>query len=103
MKVKDAIAAADAVKPNAFSEETKFQWLRRMEGCLQAEVFLMAPAQIRELDLQYPADMDREYNKYADSMTIYNSAYTAFVCWFCQLYDPAEGYYGEEARRHEVE
>ena len=60
MKVKDAIAAADAVKPNAFSEETKFQWLRRMEGCLQAEVFLMAPAQIRELDLQYPADMDRE-------------------------------------------
>ena len=55
MKVKDAIAAADAVKPNAFSEETKFQWLRRMEGCLQAEVFLMAPAQIRELDLQYPA------------------------------------------------
>ena len=88
----------------------------------------MAPAQIRELDLQYPADMDREllvdppyddlyplylqaridaengeYNKYADSMTIYNSAYTAFVCWFCQLYDPAEGYFSEEARRHEVE
>ena len=60
MKVKDAIAAADAVKPNAFSEETKFQWLRRLEGRLQAEVFLMAPAQIRELDLQYPADMDRE-------------------------------------------
>ena len=46
MKVKDAIAAADAVKPNAFSEETKFQWLRRLEGRLQAEVFLMAPAQI---------------------------------------------------------
>ena len=126
--VKDAIAAADAVKPNAFSEETKFQWLRRLEGRLQAEVFLMAPAQIRELDLQYPADMDREllvdppyddlyplylqaridaengeYNKYADSMTIYNSAYTAFVCWFCQTYDPAEGYCSEEARRHEVE
>ena len=116
------------MKPNAFSEETKFQWLRRLEGRLQAEVFLMAPAQIRELDLQYPADMEREllvdppyddlyplylearidaengeYNKYADSMTIYNSAYTAFVCWFCQLYDPAEGYFSEEARRHEVE
>ena len=51
MKVKDAIAAADAVKPNAFSEETKFQWLRRMEGCLQAEVFLMAPAQIRDFKI----------------------------------------------------
>ena len=35
MKVKDAIAAADAVKPNAFSEEAKFQWLRRLEGRLQ--------------------------------------------------------------------
>ena len=34
MKVKDAIAAADAVKPNAFSEEAKFQWLRRLEGRL---------------------------------------------------------------------
>ena len=117
MKVKDAIAAADAVKPNAFSEETKFQWLRRLEGRLQAEVFLMAPAHMdRELLVDPPYDdlyplylqaridaENGEYNKYADSMTIYNSAYTAFVCWFCQLYDPAEGYYGEEARRHEVE
>lgn len=40
---------------NAFSE-TKFQWLRRMEGCLQAEVFDGAGA-VSELDLQYPADM----------------------------------------------
>ena len=29
-------------------------------------------------------------------MAIYNSAYTEFVCWFCQLYDPAEGYMSEE-------
>ena len=118
---REAIAAADAEKPNAFDEKTKFEWLRRLEGHLMANVFLMAPAQIRELDMDYETDMDRqllvdpphddiyplylkakidegngEYNKYADSMAIYNSAYTEFVCWFCQLYDPAEGYMSEE-------
>lgn len=122
MTAREAIAAADAEKPNAFEEKTKFQWLRRLEGHLEAEVFLMSPTQIRELDMDYEEDMDREllvdpphddiyplylkakidegngeYNKYADSMAIYNSAYTAFVCWFCQLYDPAQGY-----RRREV-
>ena len=121
MTVREAIAAADAEKPNAFEEKTKFEWLRRLEGHLEAEVFLMSPAQIRELDLDYETDLDREllvdppydeiyplylkakidegngeYNKYADSMAIYNSAYTEFVCWFCQLYDPAQGYMRRE-------
>ena len=121
MKVRDAIAAADAVKPNAFSEEAKFQWLRRLEGRLQAEVFLMAPAQIRELDLQYPEDMDREllvdspydelyplyleakidaengeYNKYANSSAIFNDYYSQFSCWFLQAYDPVQGYINRE-------
>ena len=125
MTAREAIAAADAEKPNAFAEEAKFQWLRRLEGHLEAEVFLMPPAQIRELDLRYPEDLDREllvdpphddlyplwlkaridegngeYSKYADSMAIYNGAYTAFVGWFCQLYDPAQGYLSEEVLRN---
>ena len=121
MTVREAIAAADAEKPNAFEEKTKFEWLRRLEGHLEAEVFLMSPAQIRELDLDYETDLDREllvdppyeeiyplylkakidegngeYSKYADSSAIYNAARAAFVCWFCQLYDPAQGYMRRE-------
>ena len=43
MTAREAIAAADAEKPNAFDEKTKFEWLRRLEGRLMANVFLMAP------------------------------------------------------------
>ena len=124
MTIREAIAAADAVKPNAFDEETKFQWLNRMEGHLAAEVFAMAPAEIRELHYHYPEDLDTtllvdpphddlyplfleakidaengEYSKYADSNAIYNSAYLDFACWFQQYYDPAQGYRSEEAMR----
>ena len=117
MTAREAITAADAEKPNAFEEKTKFEWLRHLEGRLEAEVFLMSPAQIRELDMNYEEDMDRtllvdppyddiyplylkakidegngEYSKHADSSAIYNAAYAAFVCWFCQMYDPVQGY-----------
>ena len=36
---REAIAAADAERPNAFDEKTKFEWLRRLEGHLMANVF----------------------------------------------------------------
>lgn len=121
MKISEAIAAADAVKPNAFEEETKFRWLNELEGALALQVFLMAPAEAEQLRYSYPEDLDTvmlvdppydqiyplylqakidaangEYNQYANTMSIYNAAYAEFVGWFCQLYDPAEGYVSEE-------
>lgn len=126
MRVCEAIKAADAVKPNAFDERTKFGWLNSLEGKIAAEVFLMSPPEVRQILLSYPEDLQREllvdppyddlyvqyleakidaengeYNKYADTMAIYNGTYTEFVCWFCQRYDPAQGYISEEARRNE--
>ncbi len=116
MKIKDVIAWVDEIKPNAFSSETKLRWLNQLEGTLAADVFLMAPTEARQM--QYtPADMDAEmlveppyddiyelwlaakidetngeYNKYQNTMQSYNARRSAFVSWFCQLYDPVQGY-----------
>ena len=123
MKIKDAIAWADEVKPNAFTERVKFEWLNALEGKIAADLFLLAPAEIRALHYNYPDDMETEllvdpphddiytlylqakideangeYNKYSNTMQIYNEYYGTFLRWFCGQYDPAQGYIGEEAR-----
>lgn len=113
MTVQEAIAWADAVKPNAFPYAVKADWLRRMNGSLALEVFLMDQAELEELEAAgldaallvrapyddlYPlflmAKIDEsngEYEKYANSSQIYNNRRSAFLRWFCQTYDPAQG------------
>ena len=60
MKIKDAIAWADEVKPNAFTERVKFEWLNALEGKIAADVFLLAPAEVRTLHYVYPEDLETE-------------------------------------------
>lgn len=121
MKVKDVIAWADEVKPNAFSAETKRKWMGGLEGSIALEVFLMDRAEAEQLsraaeqpetellvsapyddlyELWLEAKIDQangEYDKYQNSMQIYNARRGEFVCWFCQTYDPAQGYRTLEA------
>lgn len=117
MTANEAIAWADQVKPNAFSKEVKAEWLRRLEGSLALEVFLMDKAEVEELErmrkqaedytllvdppyddiytLFLAAKIDQangEYEKYANSSQLYNARRSAFTVWFCQTYDPAQGY-----------
>ena len=40
MTIAKVLAAADAVKPNAFSEEVKLQWVNEAEGMVQTDVLL---------------------------------------------------------------
>ena len=123
MKIKDAIAWADEVKPNAFAERVKFEWLNALEGKIAADLFLLAPAEVRTLHSVYPEALEPEllvgpphddiytlylqakideangeYNKYSNTMQIYNEYYGTFLRWFCGQYDPAQGYISEEAR-----
>lgn len=118
MTPRRAITRADETKPNAFSEEVKFEWLRALEGRIAADVFLLAKSELDTVtDLEYPADLDSElivepphdelyirylqarideqngeYNRYADSRQLYNEAYGNFVRWFARTYEPAQGY-----------
>ena len=121
MTIREVIAQVDDVKPNAFETATKISWLNKLEGTLASEVFLMAPAEVQQLQyttsdmdaellvgapyddiygLWLEAQIDRtngEYNKYQNTMQFYNARRADFVTWFCQTWDPAQGYPKEEA------
>lgn len=116
MTIREVITMADDIKPNAFGDAAKLAWLNRLEGSLAAEVFLMAPEEVRQfqyaagemdaellVDAPYDdlyvlwleAQIDRangEYNKYQNTMQSYNARRGEFVCWFCQIWDPVQGY-----------
>lgn len=123
MTISEAIARVDAVKPNAFSNEAKTQWLNHLEGRLAADVFLLAPAEMRCLQYRWPEDRDTgllveephddiyvlylqakideangEYLKYQATMDMYNQAFGTFLRWFAGLYDPVQGYIDEDHR-----
>ena len=121
MTVSQVIEAVDEVKPNAFSNEEKVRWLNEVEGKVQTEVLLLASEEIitytyeknkdAELLVQpphdklYPAYLEArvdyangEYDKYQNTMQMFNAFFGEFVRWFATIYSPAdthgEVYYG---------
>jgi len=121
MKISDVISWVDEVKPNAFPDWVKLEWISALEGRIAADVFLMNAAEVRALAYKYPADMETEllvepphddiygywvqakideangeYTKYVNTLQIYNGHYSDFVRWFANVYAPAQGYRSEE-------
>lgn len=121
MTVAQVIQAVDEVKPNAFSNEEKTRWLNEVEGMVQTEVLLFASEEVitysyeqdkdAELLVQpphdklYPAYLEArvdyangEYEKYQNTMQMFNAFYGEFIRWFALIYSPAdthgEVYYG---------
>lgn len=121
MTIREIIERVDETKPNSFQEKIKLAWISELEGKIAADVFLMCIDDIRQLQYTYPDDMDSEplvtypheeiyvywleakidyangeYNKYQNSMEMYNEHYGNFVRWFASTYEPARGYREEE-------
>lgn len=121
MTVSQVIQAVDEVKPNAFSNEEKTRWLNEVEGMVQTEVLLFASEEVitysyeqdkdAELLVQpphdklYPAYLEAcvdyangEYEKYQNTMQMFNAFFGEFIRWFALTYSPAdthgEVYYG---------
>lgn len=112
---KEIIARVDEIKPNAFSENLKLNWLTGLNGKIAADVFLLDIAEIRNLphgaeaanceplvgfpyeeiyDEYLAAKIDAangEANEYQNRMQIYDAYYTNFVIWFKSTYDPIQG------------
>lgn len=113
MVLKDLIDYVDEIKPNAFSDNTKTAWVNEAEGLVQTEVFLWASEQIITYD--YETDKDKtllvkpphdklywaylaamidfangEYNKYQNTMQLFNSYFGEFMRWFALRYRPAD-------------
>ena len=113
MTIRECIEYVDDVKPNAFTEEQKVRWLNEVEGRVQSKVFLFGPDNITkykwpenadtELFVKEPYDeiyyeylqakidyQNGEYDKYANSMTMFESVFAEFTNWFITTYHPAD-------------
>lgn len=111
--LSSVITQVDDIKPNAFSNDTKTQWLNEAEGLVQTEVLLWASEEIityswaedrdKELLVQPPHDKlywaylcamidfaNGEYNKYQNTMQLFNSHFSEFMRWFANNYRPAD-------------
>ena len=107
------ITQVDDIKPNAFSHVSMTAWLNECEGLVQTEVFLWAREQVivysytadsaAELRVQPPHDKlywtylcamidfaNGEYNKYQNTMQLFNSYFGEFMRWFAANYRPAD-------------
>ena len=104
MKVIEAIQKVDALKPNNYSPEDKIKWLSTLDGIIKNEIIdthegannvvfngydtssvekeLIVPAPYDDIYIKWlEAQIDYnngEIGKYSNSMTMYNSAYSAF-------------------------
>jgi hypothetical protein len=103
----------DEIKPNAFSDAVKLSWLNALEGRLLDNVFLMSPLPPYSVEydmetvllvdaphddlygLWLSAKIDEangEYDRYQNTLSIFNGYYDNFVRWFTTTYAPAQGY-----------
>lgn len=115
MTLSDVIERVDDIKPNAFSAKAKTAWINECEGMVQTEVFLLAPVEI--ISYNYETDKNTallvdpphdklywaylaamidfangEYNKYQNSVQMFNSYFGEFMRWYAQNYRPADAH-----------
>ena len=109
MTIMEALHRIDTLKPNGYSNPEKIRWLSMLDGIVKASVIdtheggeaivfegyqddeeltkeLLVPAPYDEIYVHWlTAQMDYtngEYDKYENSNTMYNSAYTAYANWY---------------------
>ena len=98
--LKSVIDMVDEIKPNAFSNEAKTQWLNECEEII---TYHYDAEKDKELLAQPPHDKiywayltamidfaNGEYNKYQNTMQVFNSFFSEFMRWFALNYHPAD-------------
>lgn len=113
MKISEILAYVDRVKDNAYSDADKIIWLNEVEGLAQSEVMLLSPDDIvtytpddtdAEMLVKPPHDKiyysylvamidyyNGEYDKYANSQSLFNQYMAEYERWYAQRYAPANG------------
>lgn len=114
MTLSSIIQQVDDIKPNAFTNDTKTAWINEVEGLVQTEVMLLAIDDV----IQYDYETDKntvmlvkpphdkiywtyltalidfangEYNKYQNTMQMFNSYFGEYMRWYALHYRPADG------------
>lgn len=116
MTISEAITRTDTMKPNAYSENDKISWLSRLDGMVKRliidtheggedivfagydsdtdpETELLVQAPFDDIYLRWlEAQIDyanAEYNKYNNSIIMFNSAYEVFANYYNRNHMPA--------------
>ena len=122
--IRTIIDRVNENKPNVLSQATLVAWLAELDGKIAMDIFLMDMVELPQFQYDPEADLDREllvkfphddiyyywlcakidaengeYNKYQNTMQLYNASYSNFVQWFLTVYEPAQG---GCCRRHNV-
>lgn len=120
MTIFDCVKYVDSVEPNAYDNEQKARWIRECEGKVYTQVFLqqsfdfpdLTPWAMLGMELAVPAPynkiyprylqamihfMDNEPERYANSMQLFNEAWTELCRWFARDFDIAD-----RARNHRI-
>lgn len=113
MKISKAIRLADELKANALSAELKLQFINECEGMVQSEIMMLSSSDITvyEMDnlddeliakpphdkiyIAYLAAMidyaNNEYNKYANTISLFQSYLKEFHTWYFNRFHPGDG------------
>lgn len=113
-KIYNVLRYVDDIKPNRFTDDTKVQWLNEVEGYIQTEVMMLALADVvqyapeahmhTDLFVKPPHDKlyalylcamidfaNGEYDKYANTMQLYNEFLGEYIGWYTLHFRPADG------------
>lgn len=114
MTLKDLIKHVDDIKPNAFSPEVKTAWVNEIEGMVQTKVLLISDVETvfsydwktdKNVTLAVDPPHDKlyapylmakidfangEFDRYQNSMQMFNQFWNEFMCWFGDTYRPAD-------------
>ena len=108
------IARVDEIKPNAFTYEAKTVWLNECEGMIQTEIMLLGVEEV--IEYSWPGDeytellaapphdkvywtylaamidfANGEYNRYQNTVQLFNAHYGEYMRWYANRYRPADG------------
>lgn len=114
MTLQDCIDKVDKVKINPYDNETKTEWINTIEGQIQREV-LQIPLEEEVVQYNYDTDSGKElivkepycviyedyikamidysnleFDKYNNSITMFNSHYSDFAKWYIRNYKPKD-------------
>ena len=114
MTLMEALHRIDTIKPNSYSQVEKTKWLSSLDGIVKTEIIdmheggnitfngysddtaptteLLVPAPYDDIYLRWlEARMDYangEYGKYNNSVTMYNTAYSAYANHYNRTHMP---------------
>ncbi len=115
MTIMEVISHVDSIKPNRYTQVEKIKWLSMLDGIVKAEIIdthegaeavafkgyddiaaltteLLIPASYADVYFRWlEARIDYangEYGKYNNSITMYNTAYTAFEKYYNRTHKP---------------